>query len=90
MSIKIEVFSTPGCRRCERARDRLKELVRGFGAEEVIWREVNVHEELDYAVELGVLTPPSMAVDGELVFAKLPTPAQLRALLARRLERARR
>lgn len=90
MSIKIEVFSTPGCSRCERARDRLKEVVRGFGSQQVIWREVNVLEELDYAVELGVLTPPSMAVDGELVFAKLPTPAQLRAELARRLMRERR
>lgn len=85
MSIKIEVFSTPGCSRCEGARDRLKEVARGFGAQQVIWREVNVLEELDYAVELGVLTPPSIAVDGELIFAKLPTPAQLRAELVRRL-----
>jgi len=44
----------------------------------VTWRDVNVLEELDYAVQLGVLTPPSMAIDGELVFAKLPTRAQLR------------
>ena len=85
MSIKIEIFSTPGCSHCEGARDSLKEVARGFGAQQVIWREVNVLEELDYAVELGVLTPPSIAVDGELVFAKLPTPAQLRAELVRRL-----
>ena len=89
MSIKVEVFSTPGCRRCESARDGLKAIVSGFGAQEVIWREVNVLEELDYAVELGVLTPPSMAIDGELIFAKLPTPARLRAELVRRLERER-
>ena len=89
MSIKVEVFSTPGCSRCKSARDGLKAIVRGFGAQEVIWREVNVLEELDYAVELGVLTPPSMAIDGELIFAKLPTPARLRAELVRRLERER-
>ena len=89
MSIKVEVFSTPGCSRCERARDSLKAIVHGFGAQEVTWRDVNVLEELDYAVKLGVLTPPSMAIDGELVFAKLPTPARLRAELARRLARER-
>jgi thioredoxin 1 len=50
---------------------------------------VNVLDELDYAVELGVLTPPSMAIDGELVFAKLPSAAQLREELARRLARER-
>lgn len=49
------------------------------------WREVNLLDELDYAVRLGVLTPPSMAIDGELVFAKLPRPARLRNELSRRL-----
>lgn len=89
MSVKIEVFSTPGCSRCERARERLKAIAYEFGAHAVSWREVNVLEELDYAVALGVLTPPSMAIDGEIVFATLPTPAQLRKELARRLERER-
>jgi glutaredoxin len=89
MSIKVEVFSTPGCSRCEGARDSLKAIAQKFGAHEVTWRDVNVLEELDYAVQLGVLTPPSMAIDGELVFAKLPTRAQLREELVRRLGRER-
>jgi hypothetical protein len=33
-------------------------------------------------VQLGVLAPPSMVIDGELVFAKLPSAAQLRDELA--------
>lgn len=53
------------------------------------WRDVNLLDELDYAVALGVLTPPSLAIDGELVFAKLPSAAQLREALVRRLERER-
>jgi thioredoxin 1 len=89
MSIRIEVFSTPGCSHCERSRDSLKAIAQAFGAHRVTWRDVNLLDELDYAVQLGVLTPPSIAIDGELLFAKLPSAAQLRDELARRLERER-
>ena len=89
MSIKIEVLSTPGCSHCERARESLKAVAQAFGEHGVTWRDVNVLEELDYAVELGVLTPPSMALDGKLIFPKLPSVAQLREELARRLDRER-
>ncbi|KWK60963.1 thioredoxin family protein [Burkholderia stagnalis] len=87
MSIKIEVFSTPGCSNCDRLSDTLKAVAQAFGEDQVTWRDVNLLDELDYAVELGVLTPPSMAIDGELLFPKLPSVATLREELARRLER---
>lgn len=38
-------------------------------------------EELDYAVSLGVLSMPAIAVNGELKFSSLPTPEQFRSLL---------
>lgn len=85
MSISVEVFSTPGCGRCARARDSLKSVADGFGQDKVAWRDVNVLEELDYAVELGVIAPPSIAIDGELVFPKLPTADKFREELMRRL-----
>ncbi|QDL36445.1 thioredoxin family protein [Rhodoferax sediminis] len=87
MSIKIEVFSTPGCSNCGRSRDSLKAIAQAFGAHRVTWRDINLLKELDYAVELGVLTPPSIAIDGELVFPRLPSAAKLREELERRLQR---
>lgn len=85
MKIVVEVFSAPGCAKCARARQALKSIVEELDRERVVWREVNLLEEMDRAVELGVLSPPSLAIDGELVFAVLPTPARLRAELAKRL-----
>lgn len=87
MSIRVEVFSTPGCSKCERLRDSLKAVVDAFGEERVTWREVSLPDELDYAVELGILTPPSVAIDGKLLFPQLPSAVTLREELARRLER---
>lgn len=89
MSISIELFSTPGCSRSARSLDSLKAIAQAFAAHRVTWRDVNLLDELDYAVQLGVLTPPSMAIDDELVFAKLPSAAKLRDELARRLEHER-
>lgn len=50
----------------------------------VEWREVDVLDDLDRAVDLGVLTLPALAIDGKLVFTALPSVEQLVAELRRR------
>lgn len=85
MSIRIETFAAPGCSKCAQARDALKSVAESVGKDLVSWRDINVIEEMDYAVELGVMSPPSIAIDGELVFPALPTPERLRAELLKRL-----
>lgn len=89
MSIKVEAFSSPGCGRCAQARDALKAVVEELGEKRVTWRDVNILEEMDYAVELGILSPPAIAIDGELVFPALPSPSRLRAELIKRVEKSR-
>lgn len=89
MPIKVETFSAAGCGRCAETRDALKAVVDEFGAERVQWLELDVLKEIDYAVELGVISPPAMAIDGELVFPTLPPPERLRAELTKRLKAER-
>lgn len=81
--MKVELIYAPGCAECMTARADLRSAAEAAvaGAE---WIEINVLDALDYAVELGVLTLPALAIDGSLVFAALPTPAQLRDELLRR------
>lgn len=88
MNVRLET-TTPSCSRCERARDNLKAVAQTFGEQQVTWRDMNLLDELPYAVELGVLSPPSMAIDGEMVFAELPHAQQLHEELTRRLGRPR-
>jgi thioredoxin-like negative regulator of GroEL len=87
MAIKVEVFSSPGCAKCGHARDVLRKLAAEIGGGRVEWRDVNVLEELDYAVRLGVLSTPAVAVDGELVFSSLPSARKLREVLETKLGR---
>lgn len=81
--MKIELFQSAGCKSCTNARDALRAAAQG-AVPGLAWRDVDVAQEFDYAVELGVMSLPAVAVDGQLAFSSLPTPAQLIAELARR------
>lgn len=83
--IKVEVFSSPGCAKCMQAKVVLKAILEELGEDKVTWREVNILEEMDYAVDLGVMATPAMAIDGKLVFSSLPSAAKLRSELDKRL-----
>jgi thioredoxin 1 len=84
--MKVELFHAPGCSRCASAREDLKAAATAARAD-VEWREINVLDEMDYAVERGVLSLPAVVIDSELVFSGLPTAQQLRAALLRRSPR---
>lgn len=84
--MKVEFFHTVGCKSCEEWREALRTAAER-AMPGLAWREVDVTRELDYAVEMGVASLPSVAIDGKVVFTSLPTADQLRkAVLARRLE----
>ena len=86
--MKIEIFSSPGCGKCGQAKIRLKKLVDELMEQQpdlgIEWREVNILEEIDYAVDLGVLSAPSLAIDGKLVFTSLPGTKRLRREIEQR------
>ncbi len=84
-SITLELFSASACNRCAQAKQRLETIVDKFGEGTIAYREIDVLEELDYAVSLGVLTTPSIAIDGELVFTAIPSEKKLRAAIDKRV-----
>ncbi len=89
MAIKLELFTAPGCDRCAKARQSVQGLVDALGAERLEWCAVDVLDEIDYAVSLGILSTPAIAIDGELVFTSLPSLKKLRRELQERLQSER-
>lgn len=85
MTIKVEVFSSPGCGKCAHAKGALKRVADEIGTGHIEWREVNVLDEMDYAVKLGVLSTPAIAIDGRLAFTALPSVKKLRETLKAQL-----
>ena len=70
------MFYAKGCEKCAAGREMLKQAAMASDPA-LEWVEMDVMENLDYAVELGVLTLPALALEGTLVFTSLPTPKQL-------------
>lgn len=85
MGLLVEIFFTPGCNKCSQAREELYSVLHALRDRGVAWRDVDLLEELDYAVELGVMGASAIAIEGELVFSRLPKPAVLQRELERRL-----
>ena len=81
--MKVEIFYTPGCSECVAAHAKLRATAQD-AVKDLEWLELNVLDDLDHAVELGVITLPSIVVDGELVFTSMPTVTQLREALIKR------
>lgn len=83
--IIIELFSASTCQRCGDAKKRIQSLVKQLGDDRVEYRELDVLEQLDYAVSLGILSTPSIAINGELVFSAMPSLKRFRDELQKRL-----
>ncbi len=84
-SIIIELFSNKYCSRCSKAKQNLRNIVNEFSQEGVVYRELDVLKELDYAVSLGVLLTPAIAIDGELIFSAMPSLKQFEREIKQRL-----
>lgn len=89
MAIVVEVFGSPGCAKCVKAKDEVLRFIWENGPGAVELREVNVLEEMERALDLGIMATPAIAIDGELVFRTLPREKALRAELEARFAKRR-
>jgi thioredoxin-like negative regulator of GroEL len=81
MPVTVDLIHAPACARCADSREALRQAAQTVAGEALIWRDLDVIEHLDYAVSLGVLTVPAVAINGRLVFSSLPTSEQLQRAL---------
>lgn len=82
--MRVEVLHAAGCSKCLRELGGLRTAA-SEADPTVDWKELDIVQVIDYAVELGVLKAPAVAIDGELVFTSLPTPDALAAAMRERL-----
>jgi len=84
--LTVEIFTSPGCKRCQAARHMVQGLIEEIGSRKIVYREVDIVADIDYAVQLGVLSASAIAVNGELLFTALPSEKKLRKVLQARLQ----
>ncbi len=86
--VKVEVFSSGRCEKCSAAETALQRLAESLADGQLAWRHVDVLNEIEYAVELGVISLPAIAINGRLVFSSLPSPTEFKTELKKVLGHA--
>lgn len=81
--MKVEVLHAGGCSNCLKDIPALRAAAESVDPE-VDWRELDIMQSIDYAVELGVLKAPAVVIDGNLIFPFLPEPKDLVAAMLRK------
>ena len=77
----IEVFTSSFCQRCKRASTLVQQLLEEEPFSTLSWRQVDVVEEIDRAVALGIVATPAIAIGGRCRFTTLPNAETLRRTL---------
>ena len=67
LKILIEVFAAPGCSTCAQMCQALRAVAEQLGAARFDWYDLDLLENIGRAVVIGVMSPPSLAIDAELV-----------------------
>ena len=81
-SISVELFFTAGCSKCAGARDVLRKAAQSLALVE--WNEIDVAQNPNRAVDVGIVSTPAIAIDGKLVFPSMPTASELRTAIEAR------
>jgi hypothetical protein len=63
----------------------VQQVIADCDDERIQYREVDVVDAIDYAVELAILRVPAIAINGDLVFSTLPKPQALQDAIIKRL-----
>jgi len=77
----IEVFGVAGCSNCTAVMAMVEPVVARFDTA-IELRLVDVLKEIDYAVRLGILATPAIAINGRLEFTSPPSARTFRARVA--------
>ena len=78
----LELLTATGCPRCAGARQTIRRVLPDYPT--LMYREVDVTDDPEGFMCLGVLSTPAIRLDGEVVFTGAPTQVGLRQELERR------
>ena len=85
-ALTVEFFFAGGCSKCAEARGALREAAKAAAAQ-VEWKEVDIGSNPNRAVDVGVVSTPAVAIDGDLVFKSAPTASELQSAIQARAGR---
>ncbi|SNZ08573.1 Thioredoxin domain-containing protein [Persephonella hydrogeniphila] len=64
----IEILDSEGCAKCVGLRERLYTVLNQLGYDNIEVRHLDLFEDQERIVELGIYTSPALAVNGRVYF----------------------
>ncbi len=77
MEVLIELFTSPTCPHCVRARQVVERVVKQMPGVVVIEREVSSPENAELARRYGITAVPTMVINGRYVLTGVPSEERL-------------
>lgn len=77
----IEVFMAPNCTKCGKAVTVIESVLATMNTKLIELRKINIVEEIDYAVSIGLRATPGIAINGKLFFSSTPSESALREII---------
>ncbi|PCJ44804.1 MAG: hypothetical protein COA81_00610 [Alphaproteobacteria bacterium] len=85
--LKIELFTGTSCPACITMKDKLKAIINEFDQTRLFYRELDIVEEIDYAVKIGILKTPAIALNSKLFSPSFLSMKALRKVILEHLNR---
>jgi len=84
--VVIEVLESESCAKCAGLKYRVQEVLEELKDKDVEVRYLDLFDDQNRIVELGMYTSPSLAINGELYFVgKIPSKEELKSLILEKL-----
>ena len=77
--IIIEVVSAPGCSKCAKANEVIRDHIENMKGIDL--KEINIAENPDIAVKHGIMSTPALIINGKLAFSGAPSENELKKYL---------
>jgi len=79
MTVKILLFESPGCSNCMNATKLIKKIIKEYP--HIVLKEMNVIEHPKEVVKYGVMSSPTIVINGKVAFIGMPSEKALRKKL---------
>lgn len=83
MSVKVEVFTSQGCPHCPGALAVVQKVKDELG-DEIEFEHMDVNENMDKVREYGLMSVPTVVIDGKVEFIGAPTEEELKRKIKKR------
>jgi small redox-active disulfide protein 1 len=84
MSVKLEVFTSQTCPHCPGALAVAQKVKEEFG-DELEYEHLDVAENMDKVGEYGIMSVPTLVIDGKVEFIGAPTEEELTRKIKKRI-----